>query len=96
MATESYEVSGHNIKLSTANEVGYCEACGGTIYDYEVVTCECGRLIHGSCSLKCKHCERPGCKFCLIKDEETLERFCDTGSDGILENSECFQENNNG
>ena len=90
--TETLELWGHNIKVASANEVGYCEACGGPIYDFEAVTCECGRLIHRGCVVNCAHCETPGCKLCLVQDEETLEWFCDTASDRTLESSECWQE----
>lgn len=59
--------------------IGNCFACGGEIYDYESTQCEgCGNQIHTTCKATCASCKHSGCKDCLLLDEETLERFCDT------------------
>lgn len=30
-------------------EIIMCEACGSAMYLFEMVQCECGRLVHGGC-----------------------------------------------
>jgi hypothetical protein len=50
--------------------VGDCAACGGDMYDYEVVICDtgCGQ-IHSGCSKKCAGCTHEGCTACMIEIE---------------------------
>ena len=55
-----------------AIEVGECEACDNTMYDYEQTQCgTCEAKIHKDCQKKCDYCGNPGCAVCL-KDENGL------------------------
>jgi hypothetical protein len=60
-------------------EVGDCEACGGTVYDYEAAHCpSCGRFVHRGCLKVCavNSCTAAGCARCMIQDAETCEYLC--------------------
>ncbi|MCJ7777780.1 MAG: hypothetical protein MUP16_05650 [Sedimentisphaerales bacterium] len=60
------------------DEVGSCEVCGGTIYDYELINCSvCDAKIHIGCAEECDGCGRVGCKLCLKENEEGL-LHCET------------------
>jgi hypothetical protein len=84
-----YEIWGHIVFKQEPEEVGKCYACGLTMYDYEATECEtCGGKIHEGCKVECD-CGREGCKRCMICDEEFCEWFCDVGSTGKLEDSDC-------
>jgi len=66
--------------------VGYCEACGGEIYDYELTHCEgCCIEIHTSCEKQCAVCGSEGCAKCLKEDEESGEYLCDAGDNDCLD-----------
>ena len=63
---------------SVPEEVGDCQACGATIYDYDLRTCDaCGAHVHRDCIEKCEICGADGCRACLIEDPETGERRCE-------------------
>ncbi len=65
--------------MSSEDYAGSCAACGGQMYQYEVVACPaCGAEVHRGCLVNCAHCNTQGCKDCMIQDEATLEYFCDT------------------
>lgn len=68
----------HGVEPRADEYVGGCIACGGQMYRYEVVQCECGAEVHRGCIVKCANCEGKGCKHCKLLDPETLEYFCDT------------------
>jgi hypothetical protein len=55
------------------DEVGSCEACSGTVYDYELIECNtCDAQIHKGCSEECDGCGMMGCKSCLKENDEGL------------------------
>lgn len=64
--------------LREPDEVGSCDACGYTIYDYELIHCSmCDAKIHQSCESRCDKCHSRGCKGengCLIEVDGIL--FC--------------------
>lgn len=56
-------------------EVGDCAACGGMMYDYEVIKClACDAEIHQGCIEACEGegCGEIGCKACLMETDEGL------------------------
>jgi len=58
------------------DEVGSCEVCGGTIYDYELMNCSvCDAKIHKGCTEVCDGCGFVGCKNCLTEIDGLL--FCE-------------------
>ena len=61
-----------------AIEVGICQACDDTIYDYEKIRCSCcDSTIHQRCESRCETCGSRGCKGefgCLIDIDGLL--FC--------------------
>lgn len=66
------------------DEVGSCEVCGGTIYDYELMNCNvCGAKIHKGCAEVCDGCGFVGCKSCLTEIDGLL--FCEVCK-GEIEN----------
>lgn len=72
--------------------VGSCEACGGAIYYHELDECDCGRQIHYGCKIQCETCQADGCALCMIREDDNRIYFCDTKSNGVLEDSECWQK----
>jgi hypothetical protein len=62
-------------------DVGDCEACNGTMYDYQekdnsydlqATMCQmCEAKIHQVCQKRCDHCGKPGCAVCM-KEEDGL------------------------
>ncbi len=65
------EFWGHPVTLPIVPEtVGSCNICGGDIFDYEAVNCNCDRIIHQGCPLECLHCKKTGCKNCMVGDGE--------------------------
>lgn len=59
------------------NIVGYCQACGTAMFDYEVAECEsCGKTVHRGCEVECVECHADGCKSCIDKDKDTGEYIC--------------------
>jgi len=73
------------------DEVGYCAACGGMMYDYEAIKCPaCDADIHQSCIENCegngdkegKLCGQVGCRACLNENEEGL-LLCENCSDRL-------------
>jgi hypothetical protein len=47
-----------NISHNNQPEMRMCEACGSAMYLFELVQCECGRLVHAGCITdgECKGC----------------------------------------
>ena len=66
-----------NIKYPMAPVVmGSC-ACGGMIWDYEMVYCpHCGNPAHSGCIERCAECRHVGCRGCLEHDSETGLYHC--------------------
>lgn len=64
-------------RLSEPDIVGFCWACGGEIYDYELTTCSiCGFDVHVGCIKKCENpdCNEEGCNNCMIEKDGYV--FC--------------------
>ena len=71
MGESGLEYQGHPCSLPALPPiVGSCNICGGDIYDYEAICCNCDRIIHQGCPLECLKCHEKGCKSCMVEDDE--------------------------
>lgn len=75
MYEPSYDGFSRGVTPKVPDEVGDCAACGGKMYDYEVIKClACDAEIHQGCIETCdgELCGQIGCRACLTENEEGL------------------------
>jgi hypothetical protein len=62
--------------------------------DYRLTECDnCDREIDADDMVICSYCGQWGCEKCMLEDPDNYEWYCDSSSNGKLEDSECYKKN---